>query len=151
MAKHFFKAIINQLNAVIKLDQDKQLTKIMNNKEIKDQIIFLNTWDQLYDRGVNSDGVSLGRYSKYTQEIKQAEGKPWEHVTLNDTGAFYKSFRVKDNGAGVVITAETEKQTDDLSDKYGRKILGLTYESLQIIRPKVRTFILQDLRKTCAA
>ena len=58
-------------------------------------IIDLNTEEQLYSQGVDSKGVQLGEYSIYTKGLKQNKGQRTDHITLKDTGEFYKSFSIR--------------------------------------------------------
>ena len=146
MAKKFFNSIRKQIALINKLDVDKQLTKIMNNGQMQSDIIDLNTNAQLYEKGIRADGTSLGEYTKNTIAIKEGKGQETGHVTLRDTGDFYASFKVKDTGEEVIITADTQKPDVDLADKYGENILGLTPESLAIVRAQVKLFLLADIR-----
>jgi len=112
-------------------DPDRVFKLVLNNTEVKDMIIDLNTEKQLYEKGINSLGRSLGRYSEITIMIKKFEGKPFDRVTLKDTGDFYRTFKVEVRKGEIVISANTIKDDDDLIEKYGSEIIGLTDENLE--------------------
>lgn len=91
-------------------------------------IVDLNTDDQLYNQGINNLGVSISDYqpyADYTIELKKAEGKPYNRVTLHDEGDFAGSFYVEIGSDRFTIRASDGK-TIDLTRKYGDQILGLT-------------------------
>lgn len=94
--------------------------------------------EQLYGYGINSLGIRIDTYQPYTPytvRIKQEKGQPYDRVTLRDTGDFQKSFGVVFDPVGFYITA-TDYKTQDLIDKYGEKIFGLTKENRQEIAIK---------------
>ncbi len=73
--------------------------------------------DQL-DRGTDQEGSNLGTYANIAYKGRL---RP---VDLKDTGAFRRSFDLKNRGKVLSVTASDEK-TDKLQDKYGDDILGL--------------------------
>lgn len=91
-------------------------------------IVDLNADDQLYNEGINNLGVHISDYKPYTEytvELKKAEGKPYNRVTLHDEGNFAGSFYVEIGADRFTIKAGDWK-TIDLTKKYGSQILGLT-------------------------
>jgi hypothetical protein len=133
------------------------MREILQDPLIQAQAIDLNRQSQLYEKGVTSEGKSLGEYSPYTIQYKTqiaariGNDSRADHVTLKDTGAFYNSFRFRNMADGFIIGAETIKDgTDDLAQIYGKNILGLSHESIQELqpeiierlRPMVRTYLL---------
>lgn len=110
------------------------------NREFRETIIYLNTWDQLYDRGIDSEGKSLGHYQPYTVFLKEKKGQPTDRVTLRDTGDFYKSFKVKFLNLDIQIVSDPIKYGPlgavNLLTQWGKEIIGLTEESLSILRDK---------------
>ena len=106
--------------------------------------------EQLYECGINSLGIRIDTYQPYTPytvRIKQEKGQPYDRVTLRDTGDFQKSFEVVFEPAGFYITA-TDYKTQDLIDKYGAKIFGLTKENRQEIATKyVLPVVTEEIKK----
>jgi len=120
------------------------LDKLSKDENLKENIIYYNTQEQLYQRGIDSDGKTLGQYSIYTKGVKQSKGQPFDHITLRDTGAFYNSFRVLRTLDGLLITADSIKDDKDLRVEYGSDIVGLTDQSLSkvIKEARVKTVII---------
>lgn len=135
------------------LDQNKALFFIISKEEYKDYIIELNTTEQLFAKGIDSKGVKLedigGKYSEYTIFLKNIQNLPIDHITLYSTGDFYESFNVIVEKDGFTIEANTIKGGDDLQDRWGNDILGLTDESINelvnVIIPKFIDYILNEL------
>lgn len=94
-------------------------------------IVEMNAEKQLYTQGINSLGVSIMSYRPYaslTKRIKAAKHQPASRVTLRDTGDFHKSFFVKTSENEFEINA-TDWKTDELKEKYGGGIFGLTEDN----------------------
>jgi hypothetical protein len=101
------------------------------DREAQDEIIRLNTEDQLYEEGIDSNDDTLGEYTVFTKAIKLSKGQRIDHVTLKDTGAFYDSFKVIIKKDGFEIIADDVSLYDrPLTDVYGLDILGLTEDNL---------------------
>lgn len=137
------KALTNLALRIKSLNINDMVDELGEHPEFIDLIIELNTKKQLYDRGINSKGESIGDYSLYTKAIKDEKGQIFDHVTLNDTGKFYESFKVYVNSQkDFVITADTIKDTSDLIVDWGREILGLTDESLNVLRESAKNILI---------
>jgi len=137
------KALTNLALRIKSLSVNDLVDELGEHPEFIDLIIELNTKKQLYDRGINSKGESIGDYSLYTKAIKDEKGQIFDHVTLNDTGKFYESFKVYVNSQkDFVITADTIKDTSDLIVDWGREILGLTDESLNVLRESAKNILI---------
>ena len=121
------------------LDPDK-IWILAIDEEIKQEIIRMNTKDQMFDKGVDSLNRSLGVYSKRSVE---EFGKRAGRLQLFDEGTFYASFKVRVDRAGLTISADTLKTDDegvttDLAVRYGIDILGVTDSNQELL---IRTFI----------
>jgi hypothetical protein len=122
-------AIERIINNAKKLDEKEAWLEVID-KEVKEEIIRLNTEDQLYEDGVDSLNKKLGNYSPYTINLKNLKGQKTSHITLKDTGAFYDSFKVQVDRSGITIIADDESIYDiPLTEDYGIDILGLTDEN----------------------
>ena len=118
-------------------------------KENSEQIIELNTDNQLYDGGINSDGGLLRPYSPTTILFKRQQGRPYNRTTLFDNGDFYRGFKIKYNYPMLSLYS-TDEKSSDLMDKYGDNIFGLTTENskilnYEIIQPELHEFIKKHL------
>lgn len=128
------------------------MLQLANNREFTDYIIYLNTQKQLFEKGINANGIKLsdigGDYSHYTVELKKEKGQPIDRITLKDTGDFYNSFVVfLDGQDDFVISADTIKDTTDLIVEWGKEILGLNEESLILLRQKALPIIINYVEK----
>lgn len=91
-------------------------------------IVELNAVDQLYISGVTRNNDFIAGYLPYrprTIRIKRKKGQPIDRVTLRDTGDFHRSFAVIADNVEFLIGA-TDWKVDELVNKYGNEILGLT-------------------------
>jgi hypothetical protein len=133
------EGLISRLNNVINLDQDVIIENILKDAEFQRFIIDLNTEEQLFEKGIDSLGASLGDYAATTIEGtanfegKKDKGQRFDHITLKDTGEFYKSFAIKVKNGGFLIVADGRKEDTNLLEEYGKEILGLTDENFQIV------------------
>jgi hypothetical protein len=102
---------------------------------IKGRVIDMNTEDQLYDKGIDSLGRSLGDYAPFTVEKKKAKGQRYDHITLNDTGAFYDSWVVVVSRDAFTIDADDSSLYDEpLFQVWGNDVAGLTDENMDVLR-----------------
>jgi hypothetical protein len=126
---------------------------LFQGQEFREQIIHLNTTKQLYERGIDSEGNSLGEYSPTTVFIKLFERSPTQvvdRVTLKDTGEFYKSFNLyQDSERNIHIEADTVKDDTDLVERYGA-ILGLTNESMAILIDTALPIVINKIKNEIA-
>tara|TARA_R110000803_G_scaffold197438_1_gene260984 strand:- start:156 stop:605 length:450 start_codon:yes stop_codon:yes gene_type:complete len=117
-------------------------------EENSNEIIDLNTNEQLFKRGVGSDGKELTpEYSNPYKKLKQALNQPSDRVTLRLEGDFYKSFEVVIGQQQFLINA-TDKKTSWLIKRYGQRVFGLTSDNLSLFREiVVKPDLLKEIRK----
>jgi len=127
------------LNNAKKVNAQELLIDVLKLEEVQALIVDLNTFDQLFEEGVDSEGRKLSDirqpYAFSTAQRKRSQGLPIDRVTLFETGKFYQSFfvNIKENG-DIEINATTEFSANyDIRDSYGEEILGLTEESISKI------------------
>lgn len=132
-----------------KIKQEFTIENIMVKVVGKDRrlmtlIVSLNTQDQLFNKGIRSDGSDITPpYSAYTISLKQAKGQPTDRVTLKDTGEFYDSFVAFVDGSKDIIIDSNPIKVDEqgfetnLLEKYGERVEGLTLENQAIINEKI--------------
>ena len=143
--------VIEFLERASSLNYEDVLSKVWNDKRVQDKIIELNTREQLFNKGVNSQNEVIGYYSKATEEISGGRKKEGEHYTLLDTSEFFDSFRILVFGSIAEIIADTMKTnpfagTEDLTVKYGKEIIGLTDESKTILKEIISQVTKEILR-----
>ena len=128
------KIITDLRDRVVQVNEDltsgKMIQKIIQENEAA--IIDMNAQEQLFESGENSLGVSIASYAPYspiTIEIKKMKGQPTNRVTLRDEGDFESSFYLVISDKQFEIKASDWK-TEELVEKYGNSILGLTKENI---------------------
>jgi hypothetical protein len=134
------------------LDENKLAKRVFDDRTLQAQIIDLNTYGQLYDKGVDANGNSLGDYStatiygtsKFAGKIEK--GARYDHITLSDSFDMYNSWRFINESDGFTLRADTIKDGTDLENSFG-KIVGLTSESRSEIIPEVRERLIGEVRK----
>jgi hypothetical protein len=124
--------------------------EVMDSKSMKDLIIKLVTRDQLFDRGIDSEGNVIGYYSYMTEIISGGEKQLGDHYTLLDSGDMFDSLFVAIFVNEFVIIGDTAKI--ESQDWYTDKILKLTDENIQKVRgesiPKFRDYLTATLFRT---
>lgn len=148
------EAILNLSLRAKSLNVNDMMRELANNREFTDYIVFLNTENQLYDKGIDSKNITLGEYLDSTIEGtvnfkgKKEKGQRYDHVTLKDTGEFYNSFKaILDGNSDFIISADTIKDTGDLIEKYGSEILGLNSNSLEKLAVKTKEILIPYVKK----
>ena len=135
------------INTFLALNEDDLLNEVLSMPETKQYILDLNLQEQLFKKGINADGQTLGVYSPTTEKLSKGRKKAGSHYTLKDTGEFYKSVFIKNNPTYFEI--EENYAVFDIIYKYGSTILGLTAENLEklilFVTPKLQTLILTKL------
>lgn len=93
--------------------------------------------DQLRNQGVNADNEIIGVYSEFTEALnpEKVAGTPY---TLFDTGEFYRSMYIVVLKDAIVFEADPIKGDDNLFEKYGNNIIGLTQENKQKLKQLVK-------------
>jgi len=148
----YFEPCYKLIRQTKNLSAIKIMKNVWDDARLQAQAIDLNTESQLYEKGITSDEKSLGDYAPitifYYKPLARAEGRDGrtDHITLKDTGDFYRSFKFNNENDGWSIDANTDKQGTDLSFVYG-KILGLTDESINELMPEVKESFLKITRK----
>ena len=114
---------------------DKTFQLVLDNRLIKELIIFLNTDEQFGVEHVDSLGQKLfnNLTDRSTYSLFDPKGRGGQPYTLNDTGEFWESFRVAVRAGDIVIDADPFKDDDNLFDIYGQDIVGLTDANLQVL------------------
>jgi hypothetical protein len=120
------------------------------DKDVQDEIIRINTEEQLEEEGIDSLGRKLGDYAPSTIAYKRRKGQRYDHVTLKDEGDFYNSFNVKVNVNEIIIDADdSSKYNKPLFEVWGVDVLGLTDDNMNYIKQMILenyiNFVLNEL------
>lgn len=146
------------VNRVMLLDERMLLNEVLSRSEIKEFIIQMNQ-DQLFDKGINSNGVLLGEIGgeyalstivgnpgKWKGKIEL--GLPSQWVTLYNTGEFYDSMQVRMGKDEFEIVGDPIKDGVSLFRRWGKEVLGLTDENLQILIERIKNEIIPIIKET---
>lgn len=115
--------------------------KAFDDVDFRTSILDLIRQDQLFEKGIDSDGDIIGYYSEFT-EMMNPEKRAGEPYTLKDTGAFYASMMIYIYENYIEIDADPEKtnadgETENLFYKYGENIIGLTDENMEEVGRRI--------------
>ena len=152
----FFDPLRKLANTMIDSNVNAIINILIKKPEFTDLIIELNTFEQLHEKGIDSLGVSLGNYAATTIEgtaqfAGRAErGLRFDHITLFDTGDFYKSFKVivrNNNDSFFFIDADPQKEDTNLFQEWGEDIVGLTPESIEVLNKKLVVELQKEIKK----
>lgn len=150
-----FDQLKNLANNIINLQTNELSVSVFAMPEIKQFILRLNKFEQLYSEGVDVNDKVIGTYS-YTTALYSGEetyiynGVPstkkyGEPYTLYDTGEFYASFSVRILADGFTIVANTDKVDGDIL-RFG-EILGLTTNSKNELAEKMLPYLQRAIRE----
>ncbi len=142
-----FSRLFRLFDNIRALTDDKLWQFALNDRFTQDEIIRLNTIDQLFDQGIDSTGASLGIYQPFTIKVKQKKGQPTDRVTLKDEGDFYRSFVI------IVYPKAFEIDADDFSkydrplfEVYGDDVAGLTDFNKRRIQEVIKVKYIEYVR-----
>lgn len=142
------------------LDVNQALFFVFSQDHIQLFAIELNTgspnnndFGQLFLHGVDAEGVNLmqigGDYAPITKDIKRFEGLPFDRITLYQDGDFYRSWEFIPKDDEFILRADTVKEGEDLQDRWGSNLVGLTNESISLLNqevlPELINYILRKL------
>ena len=139
---------IDNLELVIR-NVPNQVERII--KENKEQVLDLNRENQLYERGIDSQGAKLLEYASFTIEIKQLLRQPYDRTTLFYSGRFYEGFYYQFDEQNFTLEIfSNDEKSPKLVAKYGREIFGLDeqnklYLNQSIIKPRLDEWLLKYL------
>ena len=129
---------------LVKSNLPKKTAEIINNNKTK--ILDLNRENQLYEKGIDSDGNKLLGCKPITIFYKKQKGEVYNRTTLLDTGDFYKGFDLLLRNNTISIFSRDSKQSE-LVDKYGN-IFGLIKDNQTILNYDILLPELQAYFKT---
>lgn len=142
--------LIKQLEVLQKFDINKIISDILQDSTFQKWILDLVRWEQLYNKGIRGDGLSLGDYAPLSLQLKK--DRQLDHITLRETGEFYNTFAIKINASDFIIDADSTGKEDyqgrNLFDRYDTMngdLLGLTEENMEILQEKLTPLIINKL------
>jgi threonyl-tRNA synthetase len=145
-----FKSILDKWSKSL----PEMIKRVMSSKTISEKIIELNQF-QLKILGEDVNGEKLrtysatggNAYSAFTIEKKKEKGQPYDHVTLFDTGRFYKTFSTITNDQFSQVKADSKVEDGDISDNVDlSNVYGLTKESKQELVQYLRMPLIREFK-----
>lgn len=143
----------DMIENALNLETDKAINHSVSKPPRQFFILELNRRRQLFFQGRDAEGKLLssigGKYSPFTLAEKEGN-RPVNSpslIDLFDTGAFYDSFKIVVQNDGFVIEANTIKGGDDLQDRWGSELLGLTDDSIDFLRPTIAPDVVEYTRE----
>lgn len=140
-------ALIQFCDNIIKLDIDELLAEIYDRSEFKELVAKLNLQDQLFAKGINSKGVSLGEYAESTKKKKRKDGLPDDRITLFQSGSFYDTIEIIPDNDGFWIVMDGRKRNTDLFVRYGEDVLGLTDENFEPLKDLINEELVKIIQE----
>ena len=105
-------------------------------RSIEDEIKEINVHQQ-YDLGQDRNGDAITpEYAESTIRYKRRKGQPTDRVTLQDTGQYHDTFKIRYEDEGFELYANDWK-AGFLDKKYGKEIYGLQDEEARELADQV--------------
>jgi hypothetical protein len=137
-----------------RLSVEAETRKVISEQDVRHSIIMMNR-KTLYNKGERTTGAKIKTYkaapgqsySTFTIKTKSKKQQPYDRVTLNDTGAFYKSMIVKVDTSAFKVDAIFEKNGENISKNLDIKdVLGLNENSLSKLSKQIKPKVLKNVR-----
>jgi len=144
--------MIPRVSKILKRAQnlDKNLIWIESmNEQVQDEIIRLNTEDQLGDKGIDSLDQSLGDYAPFTVRVRSSLGLQTDHIDFKVTGEYWESWDTEVRRDVLVITVN-ESRYDELVNDLGFSPdhVGLTIANWdKVIREYIQPNWVESVKK----
>lgn len=141
------KPIADKVAAIESWNKEAGRHVISEAKQFEPEILDWNTEEQLFNQGQDATGQPIQPpYRPFTIMVKRQKGQPTDRVTLRDTGAFHRSFRVDWQPDEFRINA-TDGKTGKLTQAYGPEIFGLDDAGQQELIDMLREPVIENFRK----
>lgn len=135
------------IQATERFDYHMALNRAIEKNELL--ILPLNTREQLYNRGIRSDGrMVTPKYAQSTIVRKRRKGQPYNRVTLRDTGEFHKSFQIRYYATSIRFVSDYSEKIVQawLEDRYGDNIYGLTRNNIRAMKAIILPSLTNEFR-----
>jgi hypothetical protein len=136
-----------QFLRVFKDYRDNAPEKVVGISEQLEPLITSLNRQQLQAQGEDNQKRTIRPpYSPVTRRYKARRGQPANRVTLRDTGDFHDSIFALFEGDEITLYADDPK-APKLVAKYGRDVLGLTTDSIDILVDRLRPAVQDKFKK----
>ena len=120
----------NLIQRLQNFDDNIETIAVQQAKQFEAEILDMNTEDQLYNKGQDARGISLGEYSPQYKKFKARINQPTNRVTLRLENEFQPAFFARFVGKFISIGSNDDK-AEFLEAGYGKDIYGLNDKNLQ--------------------
>jgi len=144
--------MIPRVSKILKRAQnlDKNLIWIESmDEQVQDEIIRLNTEDQLGDKGIDSLDQSLGDYAPFTVRVRSSLGLQTDHIDFKVTGEYWESWDTEVRRYVLVITVNESRYNELVNDLgFSPDHLGLTIANwYKVIREYIQPNWVESVKK----
>lgn len=142
----FFEPLRTLADKFIKIDPAALISEIIKEEHsVRTFILERNRKGQLFEKGIDALGKSLGEYSNFTINQKIDDGLPHDRITLFQDGDFYETFDIIIFKRSFEIIADPVKPDSNLFDEFGVDIVGLTEESKELLSIFIKPFLIRKI------
>lgn len=116
--------------------------------ENENSIIELNHFN-LYNLGEDSNGVKLGYYTPFTIAYKKSKGQRYDHITLQDTKQFYRSFaiEIRNNELWILSNDRNDDKIRNIVRRFGAIVLGLQKKDIEKVQKIILPTLIEKIRE----
>ena len=147
---YYMDGFVDIEKRVRQFDVNKILEEVWKNPVVQKFITNLITEDQLYEQGEDGDGTFLGDYTDYSVILKlNGDGdKRIDHITLKDSGDFYRSVEVIANQKGFKTEANPIKDDGtNLYNRFGSNIIKLNEKNTKLLIDFIEPYFNMEAEK----
>jgi hypothetical protein len=126
-------------------DANSWLYAFNSNDDLKDNVLNWLKQDQLFDKGIDSEGDIIGFYSFASQVASRGKKQQGTPYTLFDTGDLYQSMFITVLVDHILINADTDKIEDQ--QWWREEIIGLTDENMIKLKKEYKLKVIEYARK----
>jgi hypothetical protein len=134
--------LVEAAKRMARLDADDVFVFVFSRNEVLTFVEQLNK-AQLRS-GFDSEGTSLKSISDYSptyRALKTRRGVSKDVVDLNFTGKFYDTIQAKYESGNLIIQGDTIKDGQDLQNRWGNKLIGISAENIETLREYIIRFV----------
>jgi hypothetical protein len=134
--------LVEAAKRMARLDADDVFVFVFSRNEVLTFVEQLNK-SQLRS-GFDSEGTSLKSISDYSptyRALKTRRGVSKDVVDLNFTGKFYDTIQAKYESGNLIIQGDTIKDGQDLQNRWGNKLIGISAENVETLREYIIRFV----------
>ena len=87
-----FGVVRKVLENIMSLNEEELFIELVRVPSITEHIIYLNTFDQLFVGGLNTDGNLIGTYSPVTEALTSGQSFNYQGLTKQEARIFFTTL-----------------------------------------------------------